>query len=213
MDKENSGTANGSDFDSGSKPNANASGNEASKTLVDPAEILATIKSEGGTDEYARDENGNIKYNKDGSPRKKRGRKAGTTATRKSTSGDTALISSINTLAQSLQVVHMGIASFTKFDGFALSDTESVNLSKSVVNVMEQFDVTVDPRFSAIAGLVTTAGMIYGPRFYLYSEFRKEEKKKKQQEVAETSTMNFDPFVTGNVNSGVTSFPFVVADR
>lgn len=83
-------------------------------------------------------------------------------------------------------VVHAGIASFTKFEEFALSDTEATTLSKSVVNVMQEFDIAPDPRIVAVFGLVTTAGMIYGPRMYNYSEFRAAKKKAKEEEVITT---------------------------
>lgn len=151
--------------------------------LIDPASLLSELKSEqSGTEQFVRDESGNIKRNKDGSPRKKRGPKSGGATASKSAQGNSTLISGIETLAQSLMVVHTGIAIATKYDGFALSEMEANTLSKSVVNVMEQFDIVPDPRFVAVTGLVTTAGMIYGPRIYNYAEWKNEKRKRKSEE-------------------------------
>jgi hypothetical protein len=70
-------------------------------------------------------------------------------------------------------LLHMGIAGATKFDDFALEKQEADTLSLSIANVMDQFDWTPDPRFTAIAGLVSTSALIYGPRVYLYREHLK----------------------------------------
>jgi hypothetical protein len=68
---------------------------------------------------------------------------------------------------------------------------------------MEQFDMTPDPRFAAIAGLVTTAGMIYGPRVYLYRE--QQAIKRKQKAVEKSTPANegqFNPANLGGFNLG-----------
>ena len=36
---------------------------------------------------------------------------------------------------------------------------------------MAQFDYVPDPKIAAVLGLVTTTGMIYGPRVYLYRKW------------------------------------------
>jgi hypothetical protein len=79
-------------------------------------------------------------------------------------------------------IVHMGVASYAQFDGFNIEQKEADALAASIANVMEQFDWTPDPRFAAVAGLVTTSATIYGPRAYLYREHLKEKAKQKAQE-------------------------------
>jgi hypothetical protein len=58
-----------------------------------------------------------------------------------------------------------------------LDESESKALAQSVVTVMEQFDMTPDPRFVAVGGLIATCATIYGPRYYLIAERKKEDKK------------------------------------
>ena len=83
-------------------------------------------------------------------------------------------------------IFHMGIASATKFDDFAIEKNEADALSHSIANVMAQFDWAPDPRFTAIAGLVTTSATIYGPRLYLYREHLK--KKTAEKKATENET-------------------------
>jgi len=99
-------------------------------------------------------------------------------------------------------IVHMGIASLTKFDKFALEKSEADSLSASIANVTDQFDWTPDPKFTAIAGLVTTAGMIYGPRLYLYNEWSKEQAKKKARSNVEGFPQVFNPSFATDFNNG-----------
>lgn len=144
---------------------------------VNPAE-LGGGENIGG-DRYERDDAGNIILKADGTPRKKRGRKAGQTisgisAPIKTTRNKTA--DSINNLADTLKVMHSGIALFSGFSDFALDDDEAKQLAKSGANFIEQFEVEINPKVTAAGALVTTAAMIYGPRFYLYKEFRKAKK-------------------------------------
>lgn len=164
-------------------------GNEApeKETIIDPATLFGSDHVE---DNFARDENGNVITNKDGSPRKKRGRKAGSSNSGKTSARNSQVVNGVETLAQSLMVVHIGIASLTKFDEFALSEIEANNLSKSVVTVMTEFDIAPDPRIVAVTGLVTTAGMIYGPRLYNFSEHRAKIKKEKEMDTVIEHTFN-----------------------
>ena len=71
----------------------------------------------------------------------------------------------------------MGLANVTKFKGFEIEKSEGDALAAAIANVMDQFDFAPDPRFTAVAGLVTTAATIYGPRIYLYREDAKENRR------------------------------------
>jgi hypothetical protein len=88
----------------------------------------------------------------------------------------------------------MGLASYTKFDAMQLAKEESDALAASIVNVMDQFDFAPDPRFTAVAGLVTTAATIYGPRMYLYKEHAKEVAKQKAVDKAALQPSNVEQF-------------------
>lgn len=117
------------------------------------------------------------KLNRDGTFRKKRGRKAGTGsgANRGKASDYSA---SLDAFTGMLAIVHVGLASVTKTPELVLEEDEAKSLAMASANVLEQFDITPDPRVTAVLGLVTTCGMIYGPRVYLIRERKREEKEK-----------------------------------
>ena len=132
---------------------------------------------------YVRDEFGNIKYSeKTGKPIRKRGRRSGgdTQGATKSNSKSARNLKAVDTLSQTLLIVHLGLANITKFDGMNLDKSESDALANSLANVMEQFDYVPDPKFTAVAGLVVTSATIYGPRVYLYREDKKEKAEKRK---------------------------------
>lgn len=49
-------------------------------------------------------------------------------------------------------------------------------LSRASVNMMEQFDITPDPKTQAVVGLIVAAATVYGPRAVAY-RFRKAQEK------------------------------------
>ena len=134
-------------------------------------------------DGISRDENGNIRYNKDGSPRKKRGRKPGSGgnpassgANKSGGAKNSQNLTAIETLSFAINGFHIALAAFTKAPELTLEDSESDALAKSLWNVAQQFDMSPDPRIIAIAGLIATSAQIYGPRFYIIQDRRKKEK-------------------------------------
>lgn len=162
---------------------------------IDPATLA------GNDDGFERDSDGNIVLGASGKPRKKRGRKPGSgsggatsgSASKSGSRNNQALAQGIETLSQSLMFVHMGIAAFTDVKQWELKKEESDNLAGSIANVMDQFDMTPDPRFAAIAGLITTAGMIYGPRVYFHREHNAKKRAEKLAEKAPANTAQFTP--------------------
>lgn len=102
---------------------------------------------------------------KDGSYRRKKAKRGsgGSNATR-NTKAD--LSASVDALTKTLLIMHVGMAEMTKTPELALSEVEASGLATSAVNVLDQFDITPDPKMQAIVGLLMTAGMIYGPRMY-----------------------------------------------
>jgi hypothetical protein len=75
-----------------------------------------------------------------------------------------------------LSIVHVGLASVTKTPELVLDDDDAKALTGATCNVLEQFDITPNPKVAAVIGLVTTAGMIYGPKVYMIRERKKEER-------------------------------------
>ena len=80
-------------------------------------------------------------------------------------------------------IAHLGISGATKSPEMELDKSEADALAQATTKVMQEFDVRPDPKFIAIAGLVTTAGSIYGPRVILIRERRKQERKEKANQV------------------------------
>lgn len=114
------------------------------------------------------------KRNADGSFRRKRGRKSNSASSGNRTKANNQ--ASIEGLTRMLAIIHIGLASATKTPELKLEDDEAEALAKSTAVVLEEFDIRPDPKIEAIIGLVTTAGMIYGPRVYLISERKKRER-------------------------------------
>lgn len=113
--------------------------------------------------------------NADGSfTKRKRRRKSNTGGSSNGRRADNS--TGVETLARMLGIVHLGIASAVKAPEFALTDDESKALAQATATVLEEFDWTPDPKVTAVVGLVTTAGTIYGPKYYFYRERKKEEK-------------------------------------
>ena len=121
------------------------------------------------------------KRNADGSFRRKRGRKSGsaTASTRSRSKANNQ--ASIEGLTRMLAIVHMGLASATRTPELKIEDEEAEALAKSTAVVLEEFDIRPDPKIEAVIGLVTTAGMIYGPRVYLIAERKKMERRNREE--------------------------------
>lgn len=169
-------------FDAGKNGQAATNGNDGT---IDGRPV-ASIDNIAGNDGYARDESGNVLRNKDGSPRKKRGRKPGSggsgSSNKQSRTGSNKTVNdAVDTLSKTLLIVHAGLANFMKFDEMALDEQESNDLANATVNVLDQFDFEPDPRITAVMGLVTTASMIYGPRYIIYRNMKKKETTKNEE--------------------------------
>lgn len=164
----------------------NGTGNGGGSGSIDPTSLVGGSGNDSGTDEYARNSDGSIKRNKDGSPQRKRGRKAGGSNSGRSfgqTGNNQNLRDAIDSLASMIGFVHIGIAAVSKCPEIALDDSESKALAGATAKVMEQFDMTPDPRITAVVGLLTTAGTIYVPRYYLITTRLKKERKEKKDNV------------------------------
>lgn len=160
------GSAPNDSGNAGGNDNGNGGGFDADEPF-DPASV-GTGSGDGdnsGPDAYARDSAGNVLRNKDGSARRKRGRKAGGgSAGGKSRSGAYDLKASIDALTNMLAISHMGIATVTNTPEMMLTEPEAKELAGALVPVLDQFNFAPDPRFAAVFGLMIVAGKIYVPR-------------------------------------------------
>lgn len=119
------------------------------------------------------------KLNADGTYRRKRKRRgSGGVRPSNQRTSKADLSASIEGLTKVLLVMHIGMAEMTKTPELVLTETEANTLATSTANVMDQFDITPDPKIQAVVGLLMTAGMIYGPRLYNIRERVKNEGKK-----------------------------------
>jgi hypothetical protein len=172
------------------RSNGNGSGGAASGP-IDPASIGPGTDNGTDDDNYARDADGNVKRNKDGSPQRKRGRKSGSAGSRNATGGASRkddLKGSIDALTNILALTHMGIATVSNTPEMALSEDEAKLLANAAVPVLEQFDFKPDPRFTAVFGLVVVAGQIYVPRAVLIRMRKAEERAARAKPVYESTS-------------------------
>ena len=122
---------------------------------------------------------GRDKFNKDGSFRKKRGRKASNSSGSGSGygRGQKSNKANIESLTSILAIVHAGLASATKTPELALEIDDAEALANATANVLIEFDIQPNPKVQAVVGLVMTAGAVYGPKVYMIRERWKEERK------------------------------------
>lgn len=125
---------------------------------------------------------GSVEYNKDGSIRRKRGRKPGVNYGSKPTT-QKAGIPAVDAIAGTLYGVHTALAVFARVPELALSEDEAKQLAKATAVVAEVSGVQVDPRVAAYINLATVAASIYGPRA-LAIYFRVQNERKQSQQSA-----------------------------
>ncbi len=174
----------------GTTENARPDDNGNASQSIDPTTLAGGAGNFG--ERYERDDDGNIIRNVDGTPRKKRGRKPTTNSGRKpatasakpkaSAKSDNTLVASVDSLAQTIGVLHLGIAGLLQFPDFALDDDEAKVMANATANVLEQFSVEPNPKVTAVVGLVSACGQIYIPRYYLWNIQKEQKEKEKPKE-------------------------------
>lgn len=139
----------------------------------------------GDADEFVRNADGSIKRNKDGSPRKRRGRKPGVSnrpgapsKAKLSVEGVTALLLSIHT---------MGAAAL-KTPELALTEGEAQSMASAVANVARHYPTQIDPRVLDWSNLIMCLGMAYGPRLYNIRERQEQERRQRRASVPQGAT-------------------------
>lgn len=121
------------------------------------------------------------KRNADGSYTRKRGRKTGSAGAGNNPQKKAAdLKGSIDSLAKTLVVVHLGLANITNTPELVIDADESKLLANATANLLEQFDLKPDPKIQALIGLVMAAGTVYGPRAFMIRQRKLQEAKEKK---------------------------------
>lgn len=132
--------------------------------VVDPVSL-------GGGEDFERDDNGAVIRKLDGTPRRKRGRRSGGSATAAASGSRTRQKSAVSLTGVEaiLLSAHAMLAAATKQPGLALEKDEAEQLAKAVAEVAKHYDTSVDPKHLAWFNLVAIVAMIYGPRIFMLS--------------------------------------------
>jgi len=147
---------------------------------IDPATLDGSTGGNGPGEFDPAIHVGPDKRNADGSYTRKRGRKSGggSGASKAKVSPD--LKSSIDALAKTLVIVHVGLAGVTENPELVIDQDEGLLLANATANVLEQFDLKPDPKTQAIIGLLMAAGTVYGPRAFMIKQRRAQQAREKQ---------------------------------
>lgn len=170
--------------------------------FVDPATATSgsgdgSGDNAGDADEYVRDAAGNIKRNKDGSPRKRRGRKPGSgnsAASGSSAQSKAKAKLSVSGIESLLIGIHLSLAAGLRTPEIALEADESAPLAKAIAEVAQYYPMP-DMTEKAIAwgALIMIVGKTYIPKYMLA-----------QQRIQQTKVAKKQDNV---VNFGVGAFP------
>lgn len=123
--------------------------------------------------------------------KRKRGRPAGTTTGTKTNTKKNNLSNSVDNLSKTLMLLHLGIASKFNVPEIVIDERESELLSSAAMNMLDQFEIQIDPKMQAAVGLIVAAGTVYGPRVIAISYRRNKEQKEKQNET-DLNVVNFN---------------------
>ena len=114
-----------------------------------------------------------------GSATTKRGR---ISTTRAKTEIQSAI--SADSLAGILLITHTALAGFTGIPEIELESDDAGELSTATVNLLEQYDISVDPKLAAGIILFGVASKVYAPKVIMY-KMRIADEKEKQRALAE----------------------------
>jgi hypothetical protein len=126
-------------------------------------------------DGYVRNTDGSVKRNKDGSPRKKRGRKAGVSAigSTKTSSKGAVNLGGVEAILLS---IHEMAAAAMHTPELRLESDEANGMAKAIAEVAKHYPTKVDPKTLAWVNLIMAVSVVYFPRIYLIRERHKSEK-------------------------------------
>lgn len=72
-------------------------------------------------------------------------------------------------LGKQLVGIHQLAAMLTGVTELALSDPEGEQLGQAIAGVCEQYNLSIDGKTGAFLGLIGTAAVIYGPRYFAFN--------------------------------------------
>lgn len=128
----------------------------------------------GGDDPFIRDDGGNILYDVRGRPRKRR---------RKRGSGGSAKASAkkvpVDAMARLLAMGHSVLANMTKTPELELTESEASMLARPLTEVFVLYDVQPPPQLLLAMEMLSATSYVYGPRFYMIRERRRQEREAK----------------------------------
>lgn len=135
---------------------------------------------DAGRDDYVRDADGNIKRNRDGTPRRKRGRKAGLGA--QGGSGQkVSRTDAVNNLTGVLMMLHAGLATAAKAPELNLEEGEARMLADPLAQIAEHYNFAPSKEVQLAMALIGAAGMVYGPRVInIRNRLKKEAQEKRK---------------------------------
>lgn len=169
------------------------------RIVIDPASVAAGAGTgagesgdTGNSDNYARDANGTVQRNKDGSPRKKRGRKAGSGSNNQKKSK-----ADISGLEKILFSAHLMAATAFKTPELILDEKEASMLAAAAQSVQDFYEVEASAEIMLWVNVIGVCGAIYGPRLIAAFARKKKETKNKPENKAPVTEK------TGTVIEGV----------
>lgn len=188
MDDETSGIGSGDspafsfEFNGGSDSGNDTRSGTDDFGSIDPASgnSGSGIRDANGTEFDPAQHIGTDKFNRDGSFKRKRGRKSGgatgSSGKRKNASGS----ASVDAIRNALEGIHITCAFAFKTPELVLEDDESKPLSEAVAEVAKHYDIPdIAPVTVAWISLMVTAGRVYGPKAILIRERIRAEKAKR----------------------------------
>lgn len=128
------------------------------------------------TDLYQRNADGSVKRNADGSPRKKRGRKAGSGSSG-TTSKNPLSVSGIEALLFS---THAILSAALNTPELELEKIESQALAEATANVARHYPTSISAKTIDWCALATCLGLTYGPRVVLVRNRLAKERERKE---------------------------------
>lgn len=155
-----------------------------------------------GGDRYERNLDGSVKLNRDGSPRRKRGRPKGYTvngnARSSKTSSDDVL--SVSAISSVLIMVAGTAAAITNHDHWATDEAEVKPLAEATAELEKHYNIPLTPKQLALFNFTLAAGMFIAPRVVLSAQrVKAENAAKAKKPTAQQRTQTPQPPVTQEV--------------
>lgn len=153
---------------------------------IDPASVGGNATGDGRVTDSRGDEfdptihSGG--FNRDGSFRRKRGRRAGSGKTSQKARADIKEAAEI--LTKGLLISHAALAAVSKTPELVLDEPEAQALAESGLTLLELYDIRPDPKVEAAIAFAGVLGMTYGTRIVAIRARRAQEKKEEKPGVA-----------------------------